>query len=311
MLLNSRVSISCIGLMVFAASTCLASSTAQDDHAPPPNTMQILLETAQPSDWRALDPEHTLYLDLPAGRVVMELTADFAPEHVSNIRTLARERYWDGQTIYRVQDNYVVQFGAHPEADPPPPLGRAKAALPMEFERSASRLPFHPLPDPDGWAAQAGFVNGFPAARDGADGSAWLAHCYGALGAGRANAPDSSNGTELYVVIGQSPRHLDRNITLVGRVVWGMEHLSALPRGAGAMGFYDSPAQYVPITSLRLAADVPAGEREPLELLRTDTPLFDALIESRRNRHDAWNVRPAGHIDLCNVPLPVRRTDIH
>jgi len=269
-------------------------------------TTQEILDSAKPSDWRTLAPENTLYLDLPQGRVVMELTPDFAPEHVANIRTLAREGYWDGQSIYRVQDNYVIQFGAHPEADPPHPLGGAKAVLPVEFERSAKGLPFHALPDHDGWAAQTGFVNGFPAGRDRADGTAWMTHCYGTLGAGRNNAPDSSNGTELYVVIGQSPRHLDRNISLVGRVVWGMELLSVLPRGTGPMGFYEDPAQYVTIKSLRLASEVPEHARERLEILRTDTPLFDAFVESRRNRYDAWNVRPSGHIDVCNINIPVR-----
>jgi len=278
-----------------------------DKTASSPKTTQDILDSAQPSDWRTLTPENTLYLDLPQGRVVMELTPDFAPEHVANIRTLAREGYWDGQTIYRVQDNYVIQFGAHPEADPPHPLGSAKAALPVEFERSAHGLPFHALPDHDGWAAQTGFVNGFPAGRDSAAGTAWMTHCYGTLGAGRNNAPDSSNGTELYVVIGQSPRHLDRNISLVGRVVWGMELLSVLPRGTGPMGFYEDPARYVSINALKLALDVPEHERERLEILRTDTPLFDAFVESRRNRYDAWNVRPAGHIDVCNINIPIRR----
>jgi len=272
-----------------------------------PATTQDILDASAPSDWRTLDPENTLYLELPQGRVVMELSADFAPEHVANIRTLAREGYWDGQSLYRVQDNYVVQFGAHPEADPPHPLGSAKPALPVEFERSAKGLPFHALPDHAGWAAQAGFVNGFPVARESEHGTAWLAHCYGALGAGRDNAPDSSNGSELYVVIGQSPRHLDRNISLVGRVVWGMELLSVLPRGTGPMGFYEDPARYVTINSLRLASEVPEHARERLEILRTDTPLFDAFVESRRNRYDAWNVRPAGHIDVCNINIPIRR----
>src|SRR5690606_8858092 len=118
-------------------------------------------------------------------------------------------------------------------------LGRARTQLPAEFERAAAGLSFTQLPDPDGWAAQVGFVDGFPAAQDPASGKAWMTHCYGALGAGRDAAADSSNGAELYVVIGQSPRQLDRNITLVGRVVRGMELLSALPRGPEPMGVYE------------------------------------------------------------------------
>jgi len=288
---------------------CLTACTAAPEEPETvleTRTSQEIVDASASSDWRTLDPDKTLYLDLDSGRVVIELTPDFAPEHFANVRLLAQEGYWDGQAIYRVQDNYVVQFGADPSADPPHPLGSAKTALPAEFERSARDLPFHALPDHDGWAAQTGFSNGFPAARDSADGTAWLTHCYGMLGAGRSNAPDSSIGTELYVVIGQSPRHLDRNVSLLGRVVKGMELLSTLPRGTGRIGFYEHPAQFVPIQSIRLAADVPEDEREALEILRTDTPLFDAFVESRRNRRDAWTARPAGHVDICNLEIPIR-----
>jgi peptidylprolyl isomerase len=127
------------------------------------------------------------------------------------------------------------------------------------------------------------------------------------VGAGRDVEADSSNGTSLYVVIGQSPRMLDRNITVVGRVVQGMELLSVLPRGTGALGFYEKPEQYVPIQSVKLASQLPENERTPLQLLRTDSAAFSELVESRRNRRDEWYKRPAGHIDLCNVPLPVRK----
>jgi peptidylprolyl isomerase len=85
-----------------------------------------------------------------------------------------------------------------------------------------------------------------------------------------------------------------------------MELLSALPRGSGPMGFYERPAQRVPIIALHLAADLPPEQRSNLETLRTDTALFRSLVESRRNRGGEWFQVPAGHIDLCNVPLPVR-----
>ena len=162
------------------------------------------------------------------------------------------------------------------------------------------------LSDQDGWAPQVGFSEGFPAARDPESGETWLAHCYGVVGAGRDVAADSSNGTELYVVDGQSPRQLDRNITVVGRVVQGMELLAVLPRGTGPLGFYEKPEQRTPIRSIALASDLPEAERTTLQLLRTDTPLFAAVVESRRNRRDDWYKVPAGHIDLCNVPLPRR-----
>ncbi len=299
--------------LVLLAAACIpwtataAEPLPADADAGKPKTTQELLDASRPADWRTPDPASTLYLDLAAGRVVIELAPDFAPEHVANIRTLATEGFWDRLTLYRSQDNFVVQFGdITEEGEAPRPIGGAKAKLPAEFSRGSEGLAFHVLPDRDGWAPETGFAAGFPAARDPREGQVWLAHCYGTLGAGRDMAADSSNGTELYVVTGQSPRQLDRNITVVGRVLQGMEHLSVLPRGTGPLGFYEDPAQRTAITSIRLASEVPAAERTAIEVLRTDTPLFDAVVESRRNRRDGWYLRPAGHIDLCNISVPVR-----
>ncbi len=292
-------------LALLAAMLALPSAFAE---APAkPKSMQEILDAAQPSDWRTLDLANTLYLDLASGRVVIELAPGFAPQHVANLQALARGHYWDGLSINRSQDNFVVQWGDAAEDEAARrPLGQASKTLPAEFTRDARGLGFDRLPDADGWAPEVGFSAGLPAARDPKEGLAWLAHCYGSVGAGRDVAADSSNGTELYVVIGQSPRQLDRNITVVGRVVQGMELLSVLPRGTGPLGFYEKTEQRVAIQSIRLASDVPAAERTPLQLLKTGTPTWDALVEARRNRRDGWYLRPAGHIDLCNVPLPVR-----
>ncbi len=295
-------------LAVLALAFAPAAASAQEpgDAPAPALTAQQILDASPDADWRRPDPANTLYMELEEGRVVIELAPQFAPEHVDNIRTLAREGFWDGLSIYRAQDNFVVQFGdPAAEGETRKPLGSAREALPAEFERPGAGLDFTPLADRDGWADRAGFVDGFPVGRA-ADGTTWLAHCYGMLGAGRGMAPDSSNGSELYVVIGQAPRQLDRNITTVGRVIDGIELLSATPRGPEPMGFYDDPARRVPITAIRLASEVPEAERSELELLRTDSATFAAVTEARRNRRDDWYHVPAGHIDLCNVPLPAR-----
>ncbi len=284
------------------------AATAADPVKKPYRSGQQILDASPKSDWRTLDPSRTLYLELATGRVVIELAPQFAPEHVANISTLAHEHFWDGTSIYRSQDNFVVQFGDVDGEDPAKAksLGTARTHLPAEFHRSAKGLDFQKLPDRDGWAKEVGLVDGFPAARDSASGKAWLAHCYGTLGAGRNNADDSSIGAELYVTIGQSPRQLDDNITVVGRVVKGMELLSVIPRGPDPMGFYEDAKLRTPIKSIRLASEVPADQRTALELLRTDSQTFRDVAESKRNRVDDFYKRPAGHIDLCNVPLPVR-----
>ena len=287
-------------LALLAAGTTLAQT-------PPklfkePTTIRELLAVSKPSDWRSLDPESTLYLELTNGRVVIELAPAFTPRHVANIIKLARAHWYDGLAITRLQDNFVAQWG-----DPlssKPEVGEHR--LPPEFTRSASGLPFTRLKDPDTYAADVGFSGGFPAARTASDGQAWLVHCYGMVGVGRDNDPATAIGTELYAVIGHSPRQLDRNTALVGRVVAGIELLSSLPRGTGDLGFFEQPEQRVPIQSVRVAAEVPPAEQSTLEVLRTDTPAFAKLIELRRNRRDAWYKVPAGRIDLCNVPLPVR-----
>jgi cyclophilin family peptidyl-prolyl cis-trans isomerase len=276
---------------------------------PPRPSVADAVQASRSAEWRPLDPQNTLYLDLPAGRVVIELAPVFAPRHVANIRTLVREGYFDGLAILRAQDNYVVQWG-DPDETKPRALKTAQATLPGEFTiPSRNDTSFTRLPDRDGYAPQVGHSNGFPSARDPKTGQAWLAHCYGMVGVGRDTGADSGNGGALYAVIGQAPRQLDRNITVVGRVVDGMALLSVLPRGPGPMGFYDKPEQRVPITSVKLAADVPAAQRSRLEVLRTDSASFRAVAEAQRNRGGPWTKVAAGHVDLCNVPIPVRQME--
>ena len=271
--------------------------------------MADIIKASSAADWRALIPENTLYLELEKGRVVIELAPNFAPKHAINIRALVREGYYDGLAIVRSQDNYVAQW-ADPEDENPVKKRLVKTArknLDAEFSvKYANGLPFTRLPDIDGYAPQVGHANGFAAGRDPKTGTAWLAHCYGAVGVARGNESNSGDGTSLYVVTGHAPRHLDRNITVVGRVMQGMEFLSSLPRGTGALGFYEKPEQMTAIKAIRMAADVPEAERSKLEVLRTDTATFKNVIEAQRNRGGDWYKFAAGHIELCNVPVPVR-----
>ena len=279
-----------------------ACSNGSSDEAP--KTMASVLEAAQESDWREPDPGLTLYMFLDSGTVVFELAPVFAPNVVANILALARSRYFDDLSINRVQENYVVQWG-----DPAAQTDAAKAyaipdTLEPEFFRSRERLDLVILNSRDAYADQVGFVDGFPVGSDGE--RAWLTHCYAMFGVGRDVAANSGNGTELYVVIGHAPRHLDRNVTLVGRVIHGMELLTTLPRGSGSLGFYTAPEERTPIHAIRVGADIPESQRLPLRVLRTDTQTFQDLIEARQFRHEEWFVDPAGHIGICNVPIPVR-----
>lgn len=289
-------------LMSTIAVLALVSTASVAQEA---STMSSVLEASSASDWRPLQQDLALYMTLDHGTVVIELAPEFAPKHVANIRTLVHEHYFDGLSIIRSQDNYVAQWG-DPNGDTEfmRDHGSAAVQLEAEFYRDRSGIEFVRIQSQDAYADEVGFVNGFPVGRD--DERAWLVHCYGMLGVGRGNAEDSGSGAELYVVTGHAPRHLDRNVTLAGRVVHGIEHLSSLPRGTGPLGFYEEESQYVPIRRIRLGSDLAEDEQLQLELLQTNTATFEQLVDARRYRREAWFADPTGRIGLCNVPLPVR-----
>ena len=290
---------------VCVAATGAAFAIGPSDRNKPPTTSQVM-ESAVPSDWRRPDPAQTLYMDLAGGRVIIELAPRFAPAHVANIKQLVAEKFFDGLAVVRVQDNFVAQWG---DADKTRPTESALRKLPDENAAAFGKNPpFIKLPDADGYAPETGWLDGFPVGVERKpSGQVWITHCYGVLGVGRDEWPDNGSGAELYVVIGQAPRQLDRNIVALGRVLRGMELLSSLPRGTGdGLGMYEKPEQRAPIKSIRLAADVPVAERSAIEVLRTDTPLFTRYVESRRNRRDSWYIMPAGHTDVCSINIPVR-----
>jgi len=266
-----------------------------------------IVKLSKPSDWRPLDPNNTLYMELPSGRVVIELAPDFAPQGAANIKTLVKEGYFDGLAMLRSQDNYVAQWGDPNAETTPKSLGSAKAKVPGEFTvPMANDKHFVRQQDADGYAPQIGHSNGFPVGRDPKAKTTWLAHCYGMVGVGRDNDTDSGSGAELYAVTGNAPRHLDRNITVVGRVVSGMPLLTGLPRGGEAMGFYGASEARMPIKSVRLEADVPEAERSHLEVMRSEAPIYKDVVDAARNRGGPWNKFTPHYVELCNAPIPVR-----
>ncbi|QXQ06419.1 peptidylprolyl isomerase [Sphingosinicellaceae bacterium] len=273
-----------------------------------PTTAEILKD-APAAAWLAVPPEDLLVVDSAKGRVVIQLAPWFAPVHVAAIRALARAGSFEGGGVVRVQDNYVVQFAAKesrdttPGATPGPTDSAPGPKLAAEYDWPAGKT-FTALPYRDAYAAQAGFDRGWPVARAG--GREWLVHCYAMVGAGRNLAPDTGDGSELYAVIGHAPRHLDRNMAVVGRVVQGMANWSALPRGTEEMGFYKTEAERTVVTRVRVASDLPVAERPRFEVMDTASPSFKSLIEARANRSEPFFGKPAGGVDVCNVAVPVR-----
>jgi peptidylprolyl isomerase len=260
--------------------------------------------------------------------IIQLMQPPFSRGWIDNMRLLATANWWDGTSVYRVQDNYVVQWGdetgekALPDGLKEVPESEYIAANPDDgfvaggsgavdsilnlMSRTQREGDARPRQS-DAYGARTFHSGGWQLAGD--DQTAWPVHCYGMVGVGRDLSPNTGNGSELYTVIGHAPRHLDRNIALVGRIVEGMEHLSSLPRGHGALGFYDEDEaeKRVPILSVRLGNELTEDPAPGFEYLSTGSESFARYAEARANRRDPFFIVPAGGADICNIPVPVRR----
>lgn len=354
----------------FAALLALSPLSAQEppkQEYPSPNA---IVDAAPASDWKAIAASDLLVMDLApdakgeARRVVIQLMPPpFSQGWIGNIRKLAAAKFWDGTSINRVQDNYVVQWGdagydnpesgeteqkALPEGLVEVPESEYVTAKLMDYldfqsdvddlsDKQASfitnamviaRVDRHEIslsPEKfektllnklkaqmsDRYSDFATIFEGWPLAAEPnaetQDSKFWPVHCYGAVGVGRNLSPNTGTGAELYTVIGHAPRHLDRNIAVVGRIIEGIEHLSSLPRGKGQLGFYADASKRVPIQSIRLGSALPDTEPPRFEYLDTASTAFANYADARANRRDPFFIKPAGGADICNIPVPVRR----
>ncbi|WP_420382703.1 peptidylprolyl isomerase [Novosphingobium sp.] len=303
-----RLPIACLLLV------CAQESRAQDT---PVLSPPEIVAAAPAGEWVAIAPSDLIVMDLASDaaghsrRVVIQLLpAPFSQGWIGNIRKLAAAHWWDGTSVNRLQDNYVAQWG-DPNSDDkaharPVPAGliensqAAYVAARFALPASAATAPSF---GHDAYAPETRIVDGWAVGLD--KDHAWPLHCYGMVGVGRDNPPDTGTGAELYAVIGQAPRQLDRNIALVGRVIEGIEWLSSLPRGTGPIGFYKTAAERVPIIAVRNGGDVPG--LPGYQMLSTKGQAFARYAAARANRRDTFFVTPAGGVDACNVPVPVRR----
>ncbi|WP_417595587.1 peptidylprolyl isomerase [Parasphingorhabdus sp.] len=345
---------------LLSATPALAQDTGKPEH-PSPNA---IVDAAPASDWVKIAPSDLLVMDLApdsegnARRVVIQLMPEpFSQGWIRNIRKLAAAHWWDGTSVNRVQDNYVVQWGdagydnpesgeteqkALPEGLETVPEGEyvvsmnallavhanasagdaahdamMAAANAAEAMSDAMKDEHRKTEDPnyrrweekDSYSEWVQFNEGWPLANQGIDdqGMFWPVHCYGAVGVGRNYSPDTGSGAELYTVIGHAPRHLDRNIAVVGRIIEGIEYLSSLPRGKGQLGFYEDESKRVPIISIRLASEFQTADQPHFEYLSTEGTAFAKYADARANRRDPFFIVPAGGVDICNIPVPVRR----
>jgi peptidylprolyl isomerase len=254
------------------------------------------------ADWKAIPDDQLMVMTLADGReVVVRLAPGYAPEHVANVRKLALAHWWDATSVYRVQDNWVAQWGDVTEKKK---LPEGVAARPAAEYDIAAFAPAVKLTRHDAYSTASGITaDGWPVATDGTH--AWLTHCYGTVGVARDVSPDTGSGSELFAALGGSARRLDRNYTIVGRVIDGMDYLSAMKRSRAEMGMYASADEATPIVSVRLASDMPAATRPHYEYRAADNPRFAAMVAAKENPKPP--MVSLGGIDVCDVPLATRK----
>ena len=180
----------------------------------------------------------------------------------------------------------------------------APLAAELEF-RLPGGVRFSPLPDGDLYAPKLGSLDGIPPAIP--TQACAVIHGYGMLRRRPGRRVDSG-GERALTVNGQAPRHLDRNVTLFGQVVQGMELLSGPAAGPRRWDSTQRRPSAFRSDISRVAADLPEPERPTAgKILRTDTETFQRWLEARRNQRRAFGfTRPGAGPDISNLPIPVR-----
>jgi peptidylprolyl isomerase len=286
-------------IRILIAAAFVASPASADALEGVKPGAEILAETTA-EDWRRIPAEELLVIRLERGEIVVALSPSLAKNHVKQLKTLTREGFYDGLSFYRVIEGFVAQ-GGDPFGERK--ITKGKKSMKAEFESAGDDIAFAALKDVDGFAPMSGFVASIPAGFDEKTGTYWHLHCAGAFAFGREDGRDTAS-TEFYIVL-QPQRYLDRNLTVFGRVIDGMQYVQALRRVEPPQSEDDDIGEK--ILSIRIAADMPEAARPRFDILDSARPAFAAYAEARRNRPEAFfHFRP-GHLDVCQMPVPVRR----
>ena len=251
-----------------------------------------LSSAATAADWRPLDPENTLIVDTSKGRIVVEMRPDFAPLAVARVKLLAREHVYDGLLFHRVIDHFVDQTGnpnnrdggvsAHPDLAPEFTFRLDPGAQPVM--RAAGDAT-------DSFVGASPFEGEALSARR-ADGTirAWGAYCPGVAGMGRQADPGSAN-SEIFF-IRDAARRLDRDYTVWGKVVLGLDVVRAIAVG-------EPPAQPDRMLKVQVMADMPPADRPRLEVMDPRSPALKLIVDRARTARGA-------DFSICDVEMPVR-----
>ena len=249
------------------------------------------LDDPTAAEWRTVDPENLLVIDTTKGRILVEMIPELAPKTVAQIKALARQHFYDGLTFHRVIDDFMAQ-GGDPKGDGTG--GSTLPDVPGEFTfRHGPQAPYARIAGANG--TETGFVKSAPVAGQSSDLAAltvdgkvngYARFCKNSAGFARAGSPDSGN-SQFFLMRANRP-DLDQMYTVWGRVLSGGDVVRALKVG-------EPPADPDKMTSVRVAADLPAGQQPKVQVV---------------DPASAWMTNAAKYNDdLCNIDLPVKVTN--
>lgn len=194
----------------------------------------VALMNGSSNHWYKVPSEDTVTFTTVYGDVVIALNPSLAPKHVERFKALIKSGFYDKQYFYRVVDGFVAQAGSNDTHDKERIAPALLTDITAEFTRPLLQ-DASVVETRDIFAPKTGFLDGFAVGIDEERNEMWGLHCPGTVAFARNNEKDTAS-TEFYIVIGQAPRHLDRNMSVIGRVVSGMSALQKLPRGDAQYG---------------------------------------------------------------------------
>jgi peptidylprolyl isomerase len=160
---------------------------------------------------------------------------------------------------------------------------------------------FYTVQSPEFFAEQTGFIQGFAAGRSLTDKQEWLLHCPGAVGMARGNEADSAS-TDFYIVIGQAPRQLDRNMTVFAQVIYGLENIQKMHRGDRNIdsGVISEDEKRSKILNMSMGNTLDESKQM---LFKRDTVLSSnfqkRLSEARTLSNEFYHHKGSGKVDVC------------
>ena len=304
-----RYTFTAITLSIFTLFVSLFAASSQMN-SPAAGLANTENSTHVVPQWRTPELTNLVYMQLDSGLVIVQLAPFMAPINVGQFESLIKDGFYDGLDFYRVIDGFVAQGGDVTQSR----LHEHAKQLPAELTRAyngsgdSSNDPFVLVQSGEFMAPQTGFLNGFAAGRDPSTLQEWLLHCPGVVAFGRNNELNTAS-SEFYIAIGQAPRHLDRNMSVLGKVIYGMHHVQRIKRASVnvSSGVIEDPTKRTKIVWARLANDVPVQQRVNVQVQNEHSDaVATRLARGRTLENEFFHFRGNGNLDVCYYNLRTR-----